>query len=173
LVPLSDVAVGVGVLLALLLEELGVLVVADESPEVDVEADVAGDVVDVLFAAELATPATRVAPRAAPAVATPAAVRVARRNTRFGRLGGGVVVMATTIVGRGSSQPQPTVKCASRSVRRRLKADWAAQPSQPAPLSHPRSVVILDLTSLGSCKSKITNPSRRRGDLATGRRDTS
>jgi hypothetical protein len=143
LVPLSDVAVGVGVLLALLLEELGVLVVADESPavapEVDVEADVAGDVVDVLsVAAELATPATRVAPRAAPAVATPAAVRVARRNTRFGRLGGGVVVMATTIAGRGSSQPQPTVKCASRSVRRRLKADWVAQPVSAGALISPK-----------------------------------
>jgi hypothetical protein len=142
LVPLSDVAVGVGVLLALLLEELGVLVVADESPavapEVDVEADVAGDVVDVLsVAAELATPATRVAPRAAPAVATPAAVRVARRNTRFGRLGGGVVVMRTTITGDDSSQPQPTVKCTSRAVRSRLN-DAGLVPDQDDLLRHRR-----------------------------------
>jgi hypothetical protein len=35
-------------------------------------------------------------------------------------LGGGVVVMSTTITGGDSSQPQPNVKCTSRSVRRRL-----------------------------------------------------
>ena len=88
LVPLSDDAAGVGVLLAPLLEEPGVLVVADPAAVPEVAVDVAPDVsADVPVAAELATPATSVAPRAAPAVATPAAVNVARRNTRFGRLG--------------------------------------------------------------------------------------
>jgi hypothetical protein len=127
LVPLSDDAAGVGVLLAPLLEEPGVLVVADPAAVPEVAVDVAPDVsADVPVAAELATPATSVAPRAAPAVATPAAVNVARRNTRFGRLGGGVVVMRTTITGDDSSQPQPTIKCTSRSVRRRLNnAGWS------------------------------------------------
>jgi hypothetical protein len=122
-VPLSAVAVGVGVLLAELFEEPDVPDVVDESPPVVPAVDVGADVeVDpaVSVAAEWATPATRAAPRAAPAVATPAAVRVARRTTRFGRFGGGVVVMATTITANGSSQPQPIVKCTSRSVRRPL-----------------------------------------------------
>ena len=116
--PLSDEAEGEGVLLAELLEEPGVLVVAEPAVDLEVAVDWVPDVSPV--AGELATPATSVAPRAAPAVATPAAVNVARRNTRFGRLGGGVVVMSTTITGGDSSQPQPTVKCTSRSVRRRL-----------------------------------------------------
>jgi hypothetical protein len=121
LVPLSDDAEGVGVLLAELLEEPGVVVVAEPAADPEVAVDVEPDVfAEVPVAAEWATPATRVAPRAAPAVATPAAVNVARRKTRFGRLGGGVVVMPTTITGNDSSQPQPTVKCTSRSVRRRL-----------------------------------------------------
>jgi hypothetical protein len=121
LVALSDDASGVGVLLAPLLEEPGVLVVADPAADPVVAADVEPDVsAEVPVAAELATPATSVAPRAAPAVATPAAVNVARRTTRFGRLGRGVVVMRTTITGNDSSQPQPTIKCTSRSVRRRL-----------------------------------------------------
>ena len=121
LVPLSDDVEEDGVLLAELLEESGVLVVADPAVDPEVAVDVVPDVsADVPVAAVLATPATSVAPRAAPAVATPAAVNVARRNTRFGRLGGGVVVMSTTITGGDSSQPQPTVKCTSRSVRRRL-----------------------------------------------------
>ncbi len=121
LVLLSDDAPGVGVLLAPLLDEPGVVVVADPAADPVVAVDVEPDVsAEAPVAAELATPATSVAPRAAPAVATPAAVNVARRNTRFGRLGGGVVVMRTTITGNDSSQPQPTVKCTSRSVRRRL-----------------------------------------------------
>lgn len=121
LVPLSDEAEGEGVLLAELLEEPGVLVVAEPAVDPEVAVEWVPDVsADAPVAAELATPATSVAPRAAPAVATPAAVNVARRNTRFGRLGGGVVVMSTTITGGDSSQPQPTVKYTSRSVRRRL-----------------------------------------------------
>ena len=121
LVPLSDDAEGEGVLLAEALEEPCVLVVLEPAVDPELAVDVEPDVsVEAPVAAELATPATSVAPRAAPAVATPAAVKVARRNTRFGRLGGGVVVMPTTITGRDSSQPQPTIKCTSRSVRRRL-----------------------------------------------------
>ena len=138
LVPLSDDAPGVGVALAELLEEPGVLVVADPAADPEVAVDVEPDVsAEVPVAAELATPATSVAPRAAPAVATPAAVKVARRNTRFGRLGGGVVVMRTTITGDDSSQPQPTVKCTSRAVRSRLN-DAGLVPDQDDLLRHRR-----------------------------------
>lgn len=149
LVPLSDDAEGEGALLAELLEELGVLVVAEPVVDPEVAVDVVPDVsADVPVAAVLATPATSVAPRAAPAVATPAAVNVARRNTRFGRLGGGVVVMSTTITGGDSSQPQPTVKCTSRSVRRRLNVG-----TEPAlPNSHR---MIFEKSILFGTKSKI------------------
>ena len=129
---LSDDAEGEGVLLAELLEELGVVVVAEPAVDPEVAVDVELDLsVELAVAAELATPATSVAPRAAPAVATPAAVNVARRNTRFGRLEGGVVVMPTTITGDDSSQPQPTVKCTSRSVRRWLNG--FTEPVWPGP----------------------------------------
>jgi len=129
LVPLSDEAEDEGLLVAELLEELGVLVVAEPAVAPEVAVDVVPEVsADVPVAAELATPATSVAPRAAPAVATPAAVKVARRNARFGRLGGGVDVMSTTIAGGDSSQPQPTVKRTSRSVRWRLNAERGVIP---------------------------------------------
>ena len=119
--PLSDDAEDDAEDDGVLLDEPGVLFVAEPPVDPDGAVDVEPDVfVEAPVAAEWATPATSVAPRAAPAVATPAAVNVARRSTRFGRLGGGVVVMPTTITGTDSSQPQPTVKCTSRSVRRRL-----------------------------------------------------
>jgi hypothetical protein len=126
----SELADGLGVLDAELLaepaelevelevDEPAVLELLDEPPAGVVLVAVGVEVVAVELlaaSADRATPATRVAPRAAPAVATPAAASDARRTTRLGRLGGGVVVMATTIAGAGSSQSQRIVKPASRS----------------------------------------------------------